>query len=305
MTGDPLLPTADTRSVSSTFASDRAPVLSVRQGELFAVQTRSILTHVPADERSHFSRLADYSHMDIPVTGPIVIEGVHAGDILRIDILDVQIAEMAAMITIAGRGGFSRTLRPAGRLLPIVDGQVMFGDIGLPTQPMIGKIGVGTPAAPHCSTVGSHGGNMDCAEIGPGSTLFLPVAVDGAHVYIGDLHGLQADGEASLTGAEVEGTVIASCHVVPNVTLRHPLLVSGGQLITIGDGHDLDEAVQVALDDMLELVKDTLHLTDEDAAMLLSIAGEVGVCQVVNARRSAKVSIPLTVCPAEPFIHRI
>lgn len=285
--------------VSSTFDAALDPVLTVEEGERFSVETRSILTHVDTTDPAVFAAIAAYDHMDIPVTGPVAVRGARAGDVLRVDIHDIAIAEHGAMVTLAGRGGFSTPLAPSGMLLPIVDEQVLFDDVRLPVRPMIGKIGLATPDAPHCSTVGRHGGNMDCTVIGPGTTLYLPVVVDGARLFVGDLHARQGDGEAGLTGVEVEGTVTARCTVLRDWALPRPLVVTGDATVVVGDGADLDEAVRVALDDLLALVRAQRGWSRERAAMFLSAAADVAVCQVVNARKSARVALPAAFLPLD------
>ena len=302
--GGRTLPTASSESVSDAFRSDLPPVLVVKQGERFAVHARSILSDPSTNSRAGFEDLADYGHLGIPVTGPIEILGVRAGDVLRVDIEAIEIADEGAMVTLLGRGGFSEALEPAGRRIPIVDGNVIFDGIPLPVKKMVGKIGVGTPAAPHCSTVGPHGGNMDCPDVGEGSSLFLTVQADGGHLFLGDLHARQGAGEACVTAVEVEGYVVLTCQVVSGLQPGRPTLLNDERLITIGDGDDLDEAVRLSLEDMLELVKSTRGWSREDAAMFISIAADVGVCQVVNPRRSAITSIPLTWCRPEAFFDR-
>ncbi|GAA3658268.1 acetamidase/formamidase family protein [Nocardioides ginsengisoli] len=292
----------DATRVSSTFDARLEPVLTIDDGATVRVETRSILSHVDTRDPAVFAAIADHSHMDIPVTGPIAVRGARVGDVLRVDLHEVEIADHGAMVTLVGRGGFTEALAPTGLLLPIRDEHVHFDDIALPVRPMVGKIGLGTSDAPHCSTVGRHGGNMDCTAIGPGTTLYLPVLADGALLFVGDLHARQGDGEACLTGVEVEGAVVATCRVIRDWPLERPVVVTGEHTVTIGDGDDLDEAVRLALDDMLALVRAERGWSREHAAMFLSAAADVAVCQVVNARKSARVSLahdllPITVPP--------
>lgn len=294
--------TLDAGSVSSTFDAALPATLTVDPGTRVRVRTRSILSHVDTRSPDVFRAIGDYDHMDIPVTGPVEIRGARPGDVLRIDIEDIEIAEHGAMVTIPERGGFSERLDRAGLLLDIVDDRVLFDDLALPTKPMIGKIGVAHPDAPHCSTVGRHGGNMDCTQLGAGTTLYLPVVVPGAKLFLGDLHARQGDGEASLTGVEVEGAVTMTCRIVRGWPLRRPLLVTPHDTIAIGDGDDLDEAVRVCLDDMLELVLATRDWSREQAAMFLSAAADVAVCQIVNARKGARVAVPRSILPL-PLPH--
>jgi Acetamidase/Formamidase family len=46
------------------------------------------------------------------------------------------------------------------------------------------------------------GGNIDCNELGPGTTLYLPIPVDGALLSLGDAHARQGHSEASSTAIE-------------------------------------------------------------------------------------------------------
>ena len=48
---------------------------------------------------------------------------------------------------------------------------------------------------------GPHGGNLDVQEFAPGTRVFLPVAVDGALLFVGDCHAVQGDGELAGFGA--------------------------------------------------------------------------------------------------------
>ena len=68
------------------------------------------------------------------------------------------------------------------RLCKIEDGHVVWSDgLRLPTNPMIGVIGVAPAGGPvNCGTPGAHGGNMDNTAITVGATLYFPVAVEGA-----------------------------------------------------------------------------------------------------------------------------
>lgn len=281
---------------SAVFTASAEPVLVVDDGERFTLDAKSLLT-------GGFFEAGEYERCAIPVTGPVVVRGARPGDALRIDIHAIDIADRGAMVTLPGRGGFSGGLGRYGRVVDIDDGGVRFGDgVTIPVRPMVGKIGVAPrDGEPSSSTVGTHGGNMDCKDVTAGSAVILPVQVPGARLFAGDLHAAQGDGECSLTGVEVEGTVTLSCRVLPGVSVRRPVVLSVGHVLTIGDGDDLDEAARNALDDMLALVVSDRRWTREEAAMLLSAAADVGVSQLVNARASAKVSLAERYFSRSPF----
>ncbi|HEU4807759.1 MAG TPA: acetamidase/formamidase family protein [Homoserinimonas sp.] len=282
---------------SAVYTARTIPLLTVAQGERFVVETPSILS------RPGFEEADDFSPFSIPVTGPVQIEGVKPGDLVRIDIHKIGIADRGAMLTLPGRGGFSGEFRPYGHTVDIRDGLVHFDeDITIPVRPMIGKLGLAPAnATPSSSTVGSFGGNMDCKDLIEGSTIFIRSQVAGGFLFVGDLHAAQGDGECSLTAVEVEGSVVMSCRVVGPSAHPRPVILSDGHVITMGDGDDLDEAARLALDDMLSLVQSDRGWAREKSAMLLSAAADVSVSQLVNARASVKVSLAADYFATPPF----
>lgn len=291
------LPHAGYENVSATFTAEAEPVLTVAQGQHFRLDARSLLTG------GLFEHTTEYEKLSIPVTGPVHIEGVRPGDALRVDVLEIRIADRGAMVTLPGRGGFTGGLGRSGHVVDIRDGRVHFDElITIPVRPMVGKLGVAPVGeTPSSSTVGLHGGNMDCKDVTAGSAVILPVQADGGLLFAGDLHAVQGDGECSLTAVEVEGTVTLSCQVLPGVALTRPVILSGGSVITMGDGDDLDEAARLALDDMLALVQADKGWTREKSAMLLSAAADVAVSQLVNARASMKVTLPASYFTMPPY----
>ncbi|WP_193598276.1 acetamidase/formamidase family protein [Microbacterium sp. YJN-G] len=288
---------ADFLHARSEFAPEAPPVLTVAQGQHFVLETRSVLT----DPR--FETAEDFSIFSIPVTGPVRIEGVRPGDLVRIDVHEISIADRGGMVTMPGRGGFGEPLAMHGLVIPVHDGHAHFPDgVRVPIRPMVGKIGL-APAgeSPNSSTVGRYGGNMDCRDIIAGSSLFVTAQVDGGSLYAGDLHAVQGDGECSLTAVEMEGSVELSCRVVRPAPVRGPVVFSEDRMIVLGDGEDLDEAATVALDETMAIVRADRGWSREHTAMLLSAAADVSVSQLVNARKSVKVSLDTRYLLTAPF----
>lgn len=288
---------ADFVHARAEFDPGADPVLAVAQGERFRLETRSVLT----DPR--FETADDYSIFSIPVTGPVRIDGVRPGDLVRIDVHEILIADRGGMVTLPGRGGFGTPLAMHGLVVPVHDGHAHFPDnVRVPIRPMVGKIGFAPDGdSPSSSTVGRYGGNMDCRDIIAGASLFLTAQVEGGLLYAGDLHAVQGDGECSLTAVEMEGAVELSCHVVRPAPVRGPVVFSEERMIVLGDGEDLDEAATAALDEMMAIVRADRGWTRERTAMLLSAAADVSVSQLVNARKSVKVSLDTRYLLTSPF----
>ena len=68
-------------------------------------------------------------------------------------------------------------------------------------------------------------GHMDIPEVRAGATLICPVKVDGAGIYVGDLHANQGDGELSLHTTDVSGTVEMDVEVIKGLELDGPVLL--------------------------------------------------------------------------------
>jgi amidase len=286
-----------TDHVHPHFDGTLPPVAVVDQDECFTLQTVSLPTG-PSELPPHV-----VDALLVPVTGPVAVRGLLQGDVVRIEVLSISIASEGAIVTMPGYGAFVPPLRPSYRVVPILDDVVHFDEsIRLPIQPMVGKLGVGvSEGPPNSSTVGRHGGNMDNRTLGAGAIIYLPVFVKGALVFAGDLHARQGDGEVCLSAVEVAGDITLRCRKARSFRAATPVVTAEGMVSTLGDGRSLDAATEMALTAMLELVERAHNWPREKAAMFLSIAGNVGVCQLVNPRVGAKVSVPLEYFPTSFF----
>ena len=65
-----------------------------------------------------------------------------------------------------------------------------FGILGVAPPPAAGRVSSNPPA--------NYGGNIDNKELVDGTTLFLPVFVEGALLFVGDGHAAQGDGEVGV-----------------------------------------------------------------------------------------------------------
>jgi acetamidase/formamidase len=167
------------------------------------------------------------------------------------------------------------------------DGGVARSHLGheVPLRPFLGVMG-NAPAVPgRHSTIPPRacGGNLDCRELIAGSTLWLPVEVEGALFSCGDGHAAQGDGEVAGTAIECPMARAELTFGVEERTLDGPLARGAdGAWITFGLDEDLDEAAIGALNAMLELVGETLGLARRDALAYASLHVDLRVTQIVN-----------------------
>ena len=126
------------------------------------------------------------------------------------------------------------------------------------------------------------GGNMDNRDLGPGSTLYLPVHVPGALLSLGDGHAAQGHGEVCLSAIEtsMQGEIQVALH--KGKRILWPRAETPTHYMTMGLHTDLDEAAKIATREMLDWLVEMKGLTREDAYMLASLAMDLVVTQVVD-----------------------
>ncbi|NLL36658.1 MAG: acetamidase/formamidase family protein [Fretibacterium sp.] len=239
-----------------------------------------------------------------PATGPLKVTGAEPGDVLKVEILDIRVAEQGVMTTAPGFGALGDEMeREVTKVIKIEGDEAVFNDrIRLPLAPMIGVIGT-APAgdAIPTGTPGEHGGNMDCKRIVKGSILYLPVAVSGAMLAMGDLHAIMGDGEIVVCGVEIAGEVDVRVSVLKNPVLPTPFLIEGGSLMTIASAKTLDEAAVVATRKMHRFLRERLKIENHEAGMLLSAVGDLRICQIVDPLMTARMEFPQKIAELYSF----
>jgi amidase len=265
------------------------PAMIVATGELFQLETPSILTHPEL-----------FPATTIPVTGPVWVEGARPGSALKVEIVKLELpAGEGAIVVIPGKGAFGeRVPKPMYKVVVHDDEYAYFNDrIKVPLRPMVGKVGVAPVGdSIDCHAPGPHGGNMDITDISEGCSVYLPIFVEGALLACGDVHAAMGDGESCFSALESEGLLTLRCQIIEDMKLTHPMLVTDSEVMTVGDGGTLEEACKIALDNMATFVAEKLGLDFVDATMLVSVAADVKINQIVNTVAvGARVAIPLSV----------
>jgi len=127
-----------------------------------------------------------------------------------------------------------------------------------------------------------HGGNIDCKELSAGTTLFLPIPVDGALFSAGDGHALQGDGEVSGTAIECPTSAQLTLDLHEGLDHEWPVARIDGAWLTFGFHEHLGLAARIAVDGMIALMGRTYGLAADDALALASVVVDLRVTQVVN-----------------------
>lgn len=270
---------------------------------------------------------ADGPHV---VTGPIEVIGAQPGDVLKVEVLELLPRVPYGVVSNRHFKGALPEEFPEneGRLegasaenpeaynnvsvfCPIYqDNGIWYGSIDdngstmtFPISPFLGIMGVAPNTEEKVSSIPpiNVGGNLDINEMGEGSTLYLPVEVEGAKFYVGDPHFVQGDGEVALTA--LEGSLRG--------TLRVTLLKKGSEgipatseeftqafgetekfWIPIGLNNDLDEAMKQSVRESINFLSNQFDLDRAKVYAYLSAGVDYEVSQVVDRTKGIHALIP-------------
>ena len=240
-------------------------------------------------------------------TGPIEVRGAKQGDMLSVEILDMKLNGLGFTALWPGIGMFPDWVRRKEfgiqtRVVEVKDGLVHWSDkVKLPVRPMIGVIGV-APVHGAVLTVdnGPHGGNLDVQEITPGNTVMLRVNRDGAHLFLGDCHAIQGDGEANGMGAiEIAADLTVRVALTPApARLGHPRIETATHLCTTGCARPLEDAMRTAFEEMVQWMEDEYAIPAPEGYMLLGQIAEARCTQMVNPKYTYICKVPKSVLAA-------
>ncbi len=235
-----------------------------------------------------------------PATGPLFVEGAQPGDTLKVSILDITVTGMATMTLAPGFGVFAEEIPALERRVYTYENNCLrFNEhLLLPLSPMIGVIGT-APAAGEVlnDSPGPHGGNMDNKRIVAGSTVYLPVFHEGALLSIGDVHALMGDGEVCICGAEVQAHVTVRVEVVKQ-SFETVMIVSGDRAMTVCAAKTLEEASFNATKAMRRFLERALGMSFFDSGCILSLLGDMRICEVVDPLMTCRMEVPLSLFDA-------
>ena len=231
----------------------------------------------------------DFGQINL-ATGPVYIKGAEPGDTLQVEILSIDVAETAVTVAVPNLGLLGAEVKSSQtEVITIKNGLAYYREQVYPIEPMIGVIGTAPlQEAVPCGTPGSHGGNMDCKDIKAGSTLYLPVNVDGGLLAIGDVHALQGDGEICGTGFECAAEVLVRVSLVKNQQYNMPFLTNKDEIMAIGYGETLRTACERAAAGLLNWLLSQKTYSFNQAYMLLSAKMDLRICQLVNPQMTVR-----------------
>jgi acetamidase/formamidase len=234
------------------------------------------------------------------LTGPVAIDGAMPGDVLQVDILDIQLRQDWGYNVIRPLSGtlpldFDDTHHVTIPLDRATNKATMPWGLKLPLGPFFGVMAVAPPPAwGRISTIEprAHGGNLDNKELTAGTTLYLPVFTEGALFSCGDGHGAQGDGEVCVTAIETALQGRFRLTVRRDLDITYPEAETPTHYITMGMHPDLDTCVEIALRRMIRVLANRTGITHAEAYMLCSLAGDLRITQTVNREKGVHMMMP-------------
>jgi acetamidase/formamidase len=229
--------------------------LQVEPGEMFVVETEDAFSgqiRTNADRRDKAK--VPFSN---PQTGPISVVGAEPGDAIAIRIHSIVPLRGQCVTRTSDPGQLTEWLGadcPHGtHVCAIRDGQIHWSDsLTIPYAPMLGCIGTAPSwGVPTTLPAGVHGGNLDLVEACPGSMVFLPVFVPGAHLYVGDAHAAMGHGELSASGLEMVAETVLSVDIHKNRQLRGPRVETMDAIMAVATGCPMERSMARAFAELI------------------------------------------------------
>lgn len=239
---------------------------------------------------------------DNPLSGPFYIETAAPGDTLAIQFLAIDVDSNQGVGTFApGFGALNETFYTPMLHAPLPErvwfypidnaaGTATFKaldsnfSVKFPLHPFLGCIGVAPAGGEARSSVvpAEFGGNMDAPEASAGNTLYLPVNVPGALLYMGDGHAAMGDGEIAGTAVEVPLRVRMRVTVIKGKKIDWPRFENNDEIMAAGIYRPLDDSLRIAFTQLIEWIHADYGLSELDAYELLSKVGKIHVTEMVD-----------------------
>ncbi len=258
-------------------------------------QSGDVIAFETTDE--NYEKLSLGQHVDLEtvniVTGPLHVEHAKAGDILRVHIIQIDIrrcwsvwdADPQCSGCLARKLALAKNDPKAQSIFPLaIDSRanrVRLSDrMSVPIRPMIGCIATASADETYASSTFEptycNGGNMDMREMEVGSSVDLPVLVDGALLYVGDLHACMGQGEPTWVGFEAAGVATLRVELIKTTKpLPWPrLMLPGGKRVFTCVAETHNRATQGALEQAYDFLTETEGLTPVEAHTFLTALGD-------------------------------
>lgn len=281
-----------------TYAASYTPVAHLKSGNILETNTVDCFGNAiqkPGDTLS-------MAKGDNPLTGPFYIDGAEPGDTLAVKILDLQVDGDQGVGALAPGFGAINSTGYTPMINPPIPEKIWFYHIDhaantatfkaldsnfsvkIPLHPFFGCIGVSPGGGEARSSVvpAEFGGNMDSPEASVGNTVYFPVNVPGAMLFMGDGHAAMGDGEIAGTAIEVPLRSRVQVRVIKGRKISWPRFENDDYIMTVGAYRPLDDALRIAFTELVGWIHNDYGLSELDAYELLSKVAEIHLNEMVD-----------------------
>lgn len=302
------------KSLHGFFSKDLEPALEINSGDTVNFRTLDSAWGVEkrkaiGEPRKKFSKILPHrmpKKFGHSLIGPVYIKDAKPGQTLEIKINELIPGSWGW----TSAGGFPSYWNEKLGMVEtkevmldfeldsnLMTGKSQFGDFDfkINLKPFMGIMGLSPSTPGQHTTISprSTGGNIDCKELQAGSTLYLPIEVEGALFSTGDGHASQGDGEVSGPGLECPMEKVSlTFTVLDNFPIQRPRAKTKNGWITMAFHENLDEAMWIALGDMLQLISELYDVSRVEAYAYATMVVDLRITQIVNSLKGVHAFLP-------------
>jgi amidase len=249
-----------------------------------------------------------------PLTGPFYIDGVWPGDTLVVHFNRIRLNRDTAISSplivnsalnpgyveqrkrVEGYNSNWKLDRAAG-FASLQQPTETMKEYKVPLAPMLGCVGVAPPGAMQYRSgfLGSFGGNMDYNQLREGVTVYLPVYVPGALLFVGDGHATQGAGELTGNALETSMDIEFTVEVQAGGAPPNPRMENGEYLMASGIAGSLDEAFRGATTNLVNWLERMYGLNAAEVSSVLGTAMVYDIAEVVDPQPHVVAKVPKSV----------
>ena len=139
------------------------------------------------------------------------------------------------------------------------------------------------------------GGNMDYNQLREGVTVYLPVNVPGALLFVGDGHALQGAGELTGNALETSMDIEFTVQVQPGFAPQGPRFENADYLMASGIAGSVDEALRNATTNLVRWLERKYGLNAAEVSSVLGTSMVYEVAEVVDPSVHLVAKVPKSV----------
>lgn len=288
------------------FAPFLEPAVRVNPGDTVSLYTDDAFeSRITSEDTSPKEAVRNAKFLN-PQSGPVYINGAEPGDTLAVHFQSIEFTrDWAVSCVMEYFGGLQSNSITKFLQKPLEEEVYIWKTKDGGKTWRNEKIGITIPANPFCGTLatapdteaiqaltpGPFGGNMDCPDVCPGHTIYLPIHNPGGLFYIGDCHAAQGQGELCGVALEITAKVTLSFDVIKGKSIEWPRIESEDKIMSVGSAKPMEDAARIAYADLISWMVSDYGFKVMDAYELLSQVGGLYVANMVDTTYSLCASI--------------